>query len=130
MSRRRWYQTAAVCLAFFFLAVAAAPHHHLNGIEDILLDQPSASGEVTQVVGRAVPSGALDLAPVRVVADECCPACFTSDFVSAPAASFSLVMSPAPLPLRPPAPATAVAKLVAADPSSRAPPRISGTVPV
>jgi hypothetical protein len=125
MSERRWRHTAAVHLALFFLAVAAAPHHHLNGIEDILLDQPSASNCVTQVLGPAAASGTWDLNPIRVVADEWCVACFTSDFVSSPPASFSFVMRPVPLPLQPAVPATAIPKLVPADPSSRAPPRVS-----
>jgi hypothetical protein len=125
MFERQWRHTAAVYLALFFLAIAAAPHHHLNGTEDIFLDQPSESGDVTQVLGPASPSGTWELNPIRVVADEPCLACFASDFVSAPPASFSFVMRPVPLPLRPAAPATAISKLILADPASRAPPRVS-----
>lgn len=125
MSERRWRHTAAVDLALFLFAVVAAPHHHLNGIEDILLDQPSASGYVTQVPGPAAAPGTWELNSIRVVADEWCLACFTSDFVAAPPASFPFVMRPIPLPLRRAATATAMSKLVPADPSSRAPPRVS-----
>lgn len=120
MSEQRWRHTAAIYLALFFFAVAAAPHHHLNGI-----DQPSSSGYVTQVLDPAPAHGTWGLHSICVVADEWCMACFTSDFVSVPPAPLSFVTRPVPLTLRAPATAGAIPKLVPADPSSRAPPRVS-----
>jgi len=112
---------AAIYLALFFGAVSAAPHTHVNGLEDLLLDQPSNSGVIEQPIARPA-DGGLSLGPVHYVQDVPCLACFTRDFVGSPAAAFAFVavlaplhVSPAPAPLRRP-------ELVPADTSSRAPP--------
>jgi hypothetical protein len=125
MSWRRCRRAAAIYLAFFFLAVVAAPHHHLNGIEDILLDQPSDSGLLTQVLGPRERSGAPALNPIRLVVDEACLACFTGDFVCAPAAVVAFTATLKALPIRPLAPAHSFPQLAPAQTCSRAPPRIS-----
>jgi len=125
MSWSRWRQSAGIYLSLFFLAVAAAPHHHLNGIEDILLDQPSDSGLLTQVLGPRERSGAPALNPVRLVEDEPCLACFTGDFVCAPTAAVAFTATLTALAIRPSAPALAFPQLLPAETSSRAPPRIS-----
>ncbi len=122
---RRCRRAAGIYLALFFLAVAAAPHHHLNGIEDILLDQPSDSGLLTQVLGPTNGSGAPALNPVRFVQDEPCLACFTGDFVCAPAAVVAFTATLAALAMRPLPPAFAFPRLLPARTSSRSPPRVS-----
>jgi len=112
-------------LALFFLAVAAAPHHHLNGLEDLLLDQRSDSGLLVQTDGPAGTAEAPAFHSSKIVQDVPCLACFTSDFVSATTSSFVLVASFAPLPLIPVPPLSATPELVPADTSSRAPPSLS-----
>ncbi|HKA36805.1 MAG TPA: hypothetical protein VKH43_08295 [Thermoanaerobaculia bacterium] len=125
MLRNGWRRASAAYLALFFLAVAAAPHHHLNGLEDLLLDQRSDSGVLIQTIGVEGTSRAPALNPFRVVHDVPCLACFTGDFVCATAqaihfaASHDLVaLAQAPL-------ADRVPELVPADSSSRAPPALS-----
>jgi len=74
----------SIYLALFFCAVAVAPHHHINGLEDLVLDQPSNSG---RLVLSGVPVGAHGdpgFCSFKIVDDESCLACFTSDFVGAP----------------------------------------------
>lgn len=78
---------ATLYSTLFLLATAFAPHHHINGLEDILLDQPSDSGEVvltSPVGGDAARTGAPVLEGFTIVDDVPCLACFGSDFVSAP----------------------------------------------
>jgi hypothetical protein len=75
-------------LALFLLAVAAAPHRHLNDLEDLSLDQRSDSGIILQGTGRASLAEGPALRPIRLLRDFACPACFTSDFLCAPTASF------------------------------------------
>ncbi|HSS44666.1 MAG TPA: hypothetical protein VLO07_04925 [Thermoanaerobaculia bacterium] len=125
MPWNRYRRAASIYLALFFLAVVAAPHHHLNGIEDILLDQPSDSGLLTQVLGPRERSGAPALNPIRLVQDEPCLACFTGDFVCAPGAAVAFTATLAVLAIRPLPPALAFPQLLPARTSSRAPPRIS-----
>jgi len=125
MSWKRCRCATAIYLALFFLAVVAAPHHHLNGIEDLLLDQPSDSGLLTLVLGPRERSGAPALNPIRLVQDEPCLACFTRDFVSVATGSYQLVAVLTPLPLLPVPPAAAAPEIVLADPASRAPPFVS-----
>lgn len=86
MLSNRWRRIAAAYLAFFYLAVAAAPHHHLNGLEDLLLDQRSDSGvvEIDNPVGTAASPA---WGTFWLVDDDPCLACFNSDFVSAPSPS-------------------------------------------
>ncbi len=112
---------AAVYLTLFFCAVAVAPHTHLNGLEDLLFDQPSDSGIIPQPAVR-LPRHGPAVVPLKYIHDVPCLACFTRDFVASPAAAFAFVPVLAPLPVRPaPAPLSRP-ELVPADTSSRAPP--------
>lgn len=110
-------------LAFFFVAVSAAPHHHLNGLQDLLLDQRSDSGEIVQEAGSVDASSGPILAAASIVPDVPCPACFTGDFVCNPTALFQFVADLAPLPLKPRPPAVTTPALLPAESSSRSPPR-------
>jgi len=117
-------RAAGIYLAAFFLAVAAAPHHHLNGVEDLLLDQRSDSGIL--VLADGTPSGpgpAFD--PARFHRDVPCLACFSGDFVAAPAPAVAFVAILSPLPNRGTLPAAAVFDPHFTETSSRAPPSIS-----
>ena len=120
MTVTRWRRAAAVYLALFFGAVLAAPHDHLNGLEDILLDQPSDSGIITQPISRPVHGASW--APLRYVHDIPCPACFTSDFVTTAASSIVVVPRPTPLSLRPDPVPGSRPELLPAESVSRAPP--------
>ena len=125
MSWKRCRRSAAIYLALFFLAVVAAPHHHLNGIEDLLLDQPSDSGLLIQVLGPTDRSGAPAMNPIRLVQDEPCLACFTRDFVCAPASVVAFTATLTVLAIPPVPPVLASPQLLPAETCSRAPPRIS-----
>src|SRR5215470_16874182 len=96
MIGNRLRRSTAAYLVSFFLTVAAAPHHHLNGIEDLLLDQRSDSGLIAQVRGPAGTRKEPGLNAVRFVHDFPCPACFGGDFVSAPAPviAFTATLTP------------------------------------
>jgi hypothetical protein len=112
-------------LVLFFLAVAAAPHHHLNGLEDLLLDQPSDSGVFVESGAPLGEEDAPAWSSFRLVDDDPCLACFNRDFVSAPAPVLAFAVRldrlapPVPAASRTP-PACAVR-----DTSSRAPPALS-----
>jgi hypothetical protein len=125
MPWKRYRRAAGVYLVLFFVAVTAAPHHHLNGLEDLLLDQRSDSGTLVQALGPVEAGGPAGMNPYRLVQDEPCLACFTRDFVSAPASTFFLFASFSPLRLASPPPDSATPELIPADPLSRAPPGIS-----
>jgi hypothetical protein len=84
MERATWRRAAAVYLTLFFLAVAAAPHHHLNGLEDLLLDQRSDSGLVVETDAFSGSSEIPAIGTFSLVPDSPCLACFSSDFVAAP----------------------------------------------
>jgi hypothetical protein len=121
MLSERVRRLAALYLALFFCAVAVAPHTHLNGLEDLLFDQPSDSGVIPQPAAR-LPERGPAVMPLRYIHDVPCLACFTRDFVASPAAVFAFVAVLAPLPVRPaPAPVSRP-ELVPAETSSRAPP--------
>jgi len=79
-------RASAVYFALFFLAVASAPHHHLNGIEDLLLDQRSDSGLIAQTLGPPGTRQKPALNAIRFARDFPCLACFGGDFVSITAA--------------------------------------------
>jgi hypothetical protein len=124
MHVRRCRRAAAIYLLLFFGAVALAPHTHVNGLEDLLLDQPSDSGVIPLPAARPMDGRAV-LASVRYVQDVPCLACFTRDFVASPAAVFGFVAILAPLPVRPAPAAVARPELLPAETSSRSPPRSS-----
>lgn len=124
MSWARCRHAAGTYLTLFFLAVAAAPHHHLNGIEDILLDQRSDSGLIVQTRGPIGTANAPSLEPFRLIQDEPCLACFTGDFVCAPGTAIAFVATLAALPIRPLPATLATPELLPAETSSRAPPEI------
>jgi len=112
---------AAIYLALFFGAVTVAPHTHVNGLEDLLLDQPSDNGLIEQPGARPA-DGGTSIGSVHYVQDVPCLACFTRDFVGSPAPAFAFVPVLAPLHVNPaPAPLSRP-ELVPADTSSRAPP--------
>jgi hypothetical protein len=77
-------RVAGTYLALFFVAVAVAPHHHVNGLEDILLDQPSDSGVVVETGSPAGTADAPAWTTFWFVDDDPCLACFNGDYVSAP----------------------------------------------
>jgi hypothetical protein len=118
-------RAGAIYFALFFLAVAAAPHHHLNGIEDLLLDQRSDSGLIAQVSGSVGTRQEPALNAIRFARDFPCLACFNGDFVAAPTpvVAFNATLTPLSAPVVPPNPAAPA--LLPAEAASRAPPRIS-----
>lgn len=115
-----WRRAAAIYLAFFFCAVAFAPHHHVNGLEDLLFDQPSDSGVILQPA--APPTRGAEVTPLRYVHDVPCLACFTRDFVTTPAATIALVTRLKPLPAQPAPSPISRPEPLPAETSSRAPP--------
>lgn len=125
MSWACWRRFAGTYLSLFFLAVAAAPHQHLNGLEDLLLDQPSDSGEIVLNSGPVETPQDSALTPFSRVRDVPCLACFTKDFVGSPAATIAFVPCLSPLSVRPVPPSLATPELLPAEAVSRAPPRIS-----
>jgi len=118
-------RASAVHFTLFFLAVAAAPHHHLNGIEDLLLDQRSDSGLIAQTFGEAGTRQEPSLNAVRFARDFPCLACFGGDFVAALAPTIAFQATLVALSTPPVTPAFATPALLPAEPSSRAPPHIS-----
>jgi hypothetical protein len=125
MTGNRLRRCAAAYLVSFLLAVAAAPHHHLNGLEDLLLDQRSDSGLLVQTIGVPGTSHVPALNPFRVVHDVPCLACFTGDFVCAASAAIQFLPARDLVALAPAPNMSGVAQLVPGDPSSRAPPALS-----
>jgi hypothetical protein len=125
MSRPLARRLLGAYFALFFVAVAAAPHHHLNGLQDLLLDQRSDSGEIVEVAGSVAVAAGPVIQAARVVPDVPCAACFMGDFVCNPTATFQFVADLAPLPLKPHPPALAVPALLPAESASRSPPRVS-----
>ena len=91
MIRRKWFRAPATYLVLFFLSVTAAPHHHINGLEDLLLDQPSDSGSVVENGGPIGTREAPAYDSFWLVDDDPCLACFSNDFVAAPAPSIAFV---------------------------------------
>lgn len=124
MTGNRLRRSTAAYLVSFLLAVVAAPHHHLNGFEDLLLDQRSDSGLLVQTIGVPGTAKAPALNPFRVVHDVPCLACFTGDFVCAASAAIQFLPARDLVALVPPPDSSGVAQLVPADPSSRAPPTL------
>ena len=120
MSVTRWRRAAAVYLALFFCAVVAAPHDHVNGLEDLLFDQPSDSGIIAQPVAR--PAQGATVAPLRYVRDISCPACFTSDFVTTAASAIAVIPRLTPLHLQPDPIPLSRPELLPAESVSRGPP--------
>lgn len=125
MTGSRLRRFTAAYLASFLLAVAAAPHHHLNGIEDLLLDQRSDSGLIAQVLGPAGTRQEPSVNAVRFARDFPCLACFGGDFVAAPTpvVAFTATLTPLSVPIVPSD--SAAPALLPAEAASRAPPRVS-----
>jgi hypothetical protein len=122
MTVARWRRAAAIYLALFFCAVALSQHHHVNGLEDLLLDQRSDSGLIEQPV--APPQNGAAFRSVRYVQDVPCPACFTSDFVATATALIVVVPRPMPLSLRPDAVPASRPDPLPTESASRAPPSV------
>jgi hypothetical protein len=118
-------RASAVYFALFFFAVAVAPHHHLNGIEDLLLDQRSDSGWIAQVHGTAGTRQEPALNAIGFARDFPCLACFGGDFVAAPAPVIAFTATLTPLPIQLVSPRLVTPALLPAESHSRAPPHIS-----
>jgi len=92
MVRHCWRRATAIYCAIFFVAAAAAPHHHINGFEDLLLDQPSDSGWVVEHDGPIGTRNAPAFDSFWLVDDDPCLACFSNDFVSVPAPALAFAV--------------------------------------
>lgn len=111
-------------LVAFLLAVAGAPHKHLNGLEDLLLDEPSDSGTLFKndspwEADHEEPAG---LRAFDIVQDHPCLACFNTDFVSAPAPRIGFRSVLTPMMVRPGRQVLSAESLPPRDAPSRAPP--------
>ena len=111
-------------LAAFFLVVAAAPHHHVNDAEDLLLDQRSDSGILVRVEAVSLDSRS-GLIPGRLDRDVPCLACFSGDFVAAPAPAIAFLATLTPLAAPSDSISLPTPRLLVLDTSSRAPPAVS-----
>jgi hypothetical protein len=121
MVRRFWRGASALYTALFLLAAAAAPHNHVNGLEDLLLDQPSNSGEVLAAEAASL----VDTEQPRILAvvdDVPCLACFCSDFAAAPTNEVRVEPTFTPVASRLPDPASPTLPVTERDTHSRAPP--------
>jgi hypothetical protein len=125
MRRGVWRRGASVYFALFFAAVAAAPHYHLNGLEDLLLDERSDSGVLTLAAGPEAAPGSTALNPFVSVKDVPCLACFTQDFFCSPASAIVFVPHLERLEVGHPPAVLSISRLVPRDTSSRAPPSFS-----
>jgi hypothetical protein len=125
MTWSRCRRGAGIYLGFFFLAVAAAPHDHLNGLDDLLLDQPSESGVVFAAPAPAQGGGEKTWGPFELLQDVPCLACFTRDFAASPVSS--IPVRPLLFPLRPCAGIVAARtpRRLPAETPSRAPPSVA-----
>jgi len=118
-----WRRLSAFYLTGFFAAVAAAPHHHLDPLADILSDGPSNSGTIAQILApNPFDAGVY---PGTLVQDEPCLACFSRDFVAAPAVCVVVTPVFALLAHHPVPPTLPAARLLLASASSRAPPTLA-----
>ena len=125
MTRTDWRRAASVYLALFFVAVAAAPHHHLNGLEDLLLDQRSDSGILAETPASTGTAAGAALCSVHFVRDIPCLACFTRDFFCAAASTIVFVSPLERLELGDPPADVSTPELLLGDTCSRGPPRLS-----
>jgi hypothetical protein len=125
MLRRKWLRATSTYLVLFFLSVAAAPHRHVNGLEDLLLDQPSDSGCVVEHGGPADGRGLPAYDSFWLVDDDPCLACFSSDFVAAPAPSMVFVARLDRLAIRPDSALKNSPDPLPQETPSRAPPSLS-----
>jgi hypothetical protein len=116
-----WRRATGIYLAAFFLAVAAAPHDHVNGLADLLLDQPSDSGEIAESHALPIASGPGWYSEI-LVADDPCLACFNSDFVSTAAPILAFTPHLEMLPARSAFRAERTPWVLLRDTPSRAPP--------
>ena len=125
VTRTGWRRGVSAYLALFFVAVAAAPHHHLNGLEDLLLDQRSDSGVLTETPASAGTAAGAALYSIYFVKDIPCLACFTHDFFCAAASSTAFVAPLERLELGPRTAGVSTPELLPGETSSRGPPRLS-----
>lgn len=123
--RTGWRRALSTYLALFFAAVAAAPHHHLNGFEDLLLDQRSDSGVLNLASAPAGAAAGAAVCSVHFVKDIPCLACFTHDFFCAAASSTVFVAHLERLELGLQTAVVPTPALLPVETSSRAPPRLS-----
>ena len=121
----RCRRAVGIYLVLFFLAVAAAPHHHLNGLEDLLFDQPSDSGFFVESGAPIGSDGHSAWSSFWLVDDDPCLACFNGDFVSATAPVIAFTVRLARLPLQHALPSPTAPALLVLESSSRAPPSLS-----
>jgi len=125
MARRFWRGASALYTALFLLAAAAAPHRHINGLEDLLLDQPSDSGQVAKDSLTTESGPLVDTNQPRILAvvdDVPCLACFCSDFAAAPTNEVRVEPTFAQVASRLPDPASPTLPVTERDTHSRAPP--------
>jgi hypothetical protein len=120
-----WRRVASTYFVLFFAAVAAAPHFHLNGLEDLLLDERSDSGTLMITRGAGAAAGSTALNPFVSVKDVPCLACFTRDFFCSPASAIVFVPHLERLEVGHPPAILSISRLVPRDTSSRAPPSFS-----
>lgn len=120
-----WRRAVSAYLGLFFVAVAAAPHHHLNGLEDLLLDQRSDSGVLTETPASAGTAAEAALYSFYFVKDIPCLACFTHDFFCSAASSTAFVARLERLELGLQTADVSTPALLPVETSSRAPPRLS-----
>ena len=125
VTRTLWRRAVSAYLGLFFMAVAAAPHHHLNGFEDLLLDQRSDSGILTETSASAEAAAGEALSSIHFVKDIPCLACFTHDFFCAAASSAAFIAHLERLDLGPATAEVSTPTLLLVETPSRAPPRLS-----
>jgi hypothetical protein len=123
----RWRRATGIYLAAFFLAVAAAPHDHVNGLADLLLDQPSDSGEIAEADALLIDADSnwdsgSGWYSESLVKDDPCLACFNSDFVSTAVPIFASVPHLERVEAQPPQYAGRTPWVLLRDAPSRAPP--------
>ncbi|MEP6768503.1 MAG: hypothetical protein ABJC61_07535 [Acidobacteriota bacterium] len=122
MSALRFRQVVGTYLVLFLLAAAGAPHQHVNGLQDLLLDEPSDSGTLFENDGPWDADEPAGLTAFDIVQDHPCLACFNADFVSAPASAMGFQVALTPMVAPPELPLRSAESAPPRDRSSRAPP--------
>ncbi|MCA1582274.1 MAG: hypothetical protein LC796_12970 [Acidobacteria bacterium] len=125
MSPTRFRRLVGTYLVSFLLAVAGAPHQHVNGLEDLLLDEPSDSGTLFENDGPWDAGEPAGLTAFDIVQDHPCLACFNADFVSAPAPAAAFQVALTPVVASPELPSRSAECGPPRDRPSRAPPALA-----